>query len=73
MNHEKEERERQGGGFWGRGQQTTGSLTNYASEVLSTKVEKPPKEGKKKKIKIQVLQDTPLDVPKRSSQPGTMK
>ncbi|XP_012938442.1 uncharacterized protein LOC101863985 [Aplysia californica] len=71
MTREKEERERQGGGFWGRGQTNTGSLTNYATEVLHNKAEKPPKEGKKKKVKV--LQDQPIEVPKRSSQPGTMK
>ncbi|GFR96426.1 zinc finger B-box domain containing protein 1 [Elysia marginata] len=71
MTREKEERERQGGGFWGRGQAQVGSLTKYADEVLSSKAERPPREGKKKKIKV--LQDEPIEVPKRSAQPGTMK
>ncbi|KAK3727242.1 hypothetical protein RRG08_049869 [Elysia crispata] len=71
MTKEKEERERQGGGFWGRGQAQVGSLTKYADEVLTSKAERPPREGKKKKIKV--LQDEPIEVPKRSAQPGTMK
>uniref|UniRef100_A0A2C9LM50 Uncharacterized protein n=1 Tax=Biomphalaria glabrata TaxID=6526 RepID=A0A2C9LM50_BIOGL len=71
MTREKEDREKKGGGFWGRGQQNVGSLTGYASEVLQSKSDKLPKDTKKKKIKV--LQDEPLDVPKRSSQPGTMK
>ncbi|XP_055868868.1 dentin sialophosphoprotein-like isoform X2 [Biomphalaria glabrata] len=71
MTREKEDREKKGGGFWGRGQQNVGSLTSYASEVLQSKSDKLPKDTKKKKIKV--LQDEPLDVPKRSSQPGTMK
>ncbi|RUS75532.1 hypothetical protein EGW08_016700, partial [Elysia chlorotica] len=71
MTKEKEERERQGGGFWGRGQAQVGSLTKYANEVLASKAERPPREGKKKKIKV--LQDEPIEVPKRSAQPGTMK
>ncbi|GFO16535.1 Zinc finger b-box domain containing protein 1 [Plakobranchus ocellatus] len=71
MTKEKEERERQGGGFWGRGQAQVGSLTKYADEVLSSKSDRAPREGKKKKIKV--LQDEPIEVPKRSAQPGTMK
>lgn len=71
MTREKEERGRQGGGFWGRGQTQAGSLTKYADEVLNSKAERPPREGKKKKIKV--LQDEPIELPKRSAQPGTMK
>ncbi|KAL8625580.1 hypothetical protein ACOMHN_014668 [Nucella lapillus] len=68
MNREKEERERHGGGggFWQRGQ--TGTLNNYATEVLHDKTNK---SAKKKGVKV--LKDEPLDVPKRSSGPGTMK
>ncbi|CAL1530576.1 unnamed protein product [Lymnaea stagnalis] len=71
MNREKEDRERKGTGFWSKGQTNAGSLTSYASEVLLSKPNNLPKDGKKKKIKI--LQDEPIEVPKRSSQPGTMK
>ncbi|XP_052216731.1 zinc finger B-box domain-containing protein 1-like [Dreissena polymorpha] len=66
MNREKEERERQGGGFWKSGQQ--GSLTTYAEEVLARKKSKSaPTKGK-----IKILKDKPLDLPERSAQPGTM-
>ncbi|XP_021346936.1 uncharacterized protein LOC110446221 isoform X2 [Mizuhopecten yessoensis] len=69
MNREKEERERQGGGYWSRGQ--TGNLNNYASDVLSQKPAKAPpvKDGKRK---VKVLKDTPLDIPERPKHPGTM-
>ncbi|XP_076454240.1 LOW QUALITY PROTEIN: uncharacterized protein LOC143289192 [Babylonia areolata] len=66
MNREKEERERQGGGFWQRGQ--TGTLNSYATEVLHDKTNK---SSKKKGVKV--LKDEPLDVPRRNSGPGTIK
>lgn len=66
MNKEKEEREKQGGGFWSRGQ--TGTLNSYATDVLS-KPSKSSKDPSKRKIKV--LKETPLDIPERSSQPGT--
>ncbi|CAC5405405.1 unnamed protein product [Mytilus coruscus] len=66
MNREKEERENQGGGFWSRGQ--TGKLNSYATDVLN----KPTKSSKDpSKRKVKVLKDSPLDIPERSSQPGT--
>ncbi|XP_045201118.2 zinc finger B-box domain-containing protein 1-like isoform X2 [Mercenaria mercenaria] len=66
MNREKEERERQGGGFWKTGQQ--GKLNNYAEEVLAKKKSKSaPSKGK-----VKILRDKPLDLPERSNQPGTM-
>ncbi|KAK3095777.1 hypothetical protein FSP39_018981 [Pinctada imbricata] len=64
MNREKEDRERQGGGYWSRGQ--TGNLNSYATDVLN----KPSSTKGKKKVKV--LKDTPLDIPDRPSQPGTM-
>ncbi|CAG5115570.1 unnamed protein product [Candidula unifasciata] len=71
MKREKELREQQGAGFWGRGQLNTGSLTNYASEVLQNKVMASLTEGKIKKVKI--LRDEPIGKPKRIGPPGTMK
>ncbi|BFZ06682.1 hypothetical protein BsWGS_09721 [Bradybaena similaris] len=71
MRREKELRERQGAGFWGRGQSNSGSLTNYASEVLQNKVMALPPEGQIKKVKI--LRDEPIGKPKQIGQPGTMK
>ncbi|KAJ8308681.1 hypothetical protein KUTeg_013555 [Tegillarca granosa] len=68
MSKEKEDRERRGGGFWSRGQ--TGNLNNYATDVLNKPVRSSKDSSGKKKVKI--LKDTPLDVPERSSQPGTM-
>ncbi|WAR28648.1 ZBBX-like protein [Mya arenaria] len=66
MNREKEERERQGGGFWSRGQQ--GNLTTYADEVIKkNKNKSAPTKGK-----IKILKDKPLDLPERSNQPGTI-
>lgn len=66
MNREKEERERQGGGFWKSGQH--GTLNNYAEEVLTKKKSKSaPSKGK-----VKILRDKPLDLPERSNQPGTM-
>ncbi|XP_061177824.1 uncharacterized protein LOC133186611 [Saccostrea echinata] len=67
MNKEKEERERQGGGYWSRGQ--TGNLNSYATDVLNKPSSSSKSSGKKK---VKVLKDTPLDVPDRPSQPGTM-
>lgn len=69
MNREKEERERQGGGYWSRGQ--TGHLNSYASDVLNSKSAKAPpvKDGKRK---VKVLKDTALDIPERPKHPGTM-
>ncbi|XP_033759710.1 zinc finger B-box domain-containing protein 1-like isoform X2 [Pecten maximus] len=69
MNREKEERERQGGGYWSRGQ--TGHLNSYASDVLNAKPAKAPavKDGKRK---VKVLKDSALDVPERPKHPGTM-
>ncbi|KAK7454124.1 hypothetical protein BaRGS_00039596 [Batillaria attramentaria] len=69
MNREKEERERQGGGFWQRGQ--TGTLNSYASEVLQEKSNKQQSASKKKKVKL--LSDEPLDLPVRKGGPGTIK
>lgn len=69
MNKEKEERERQGGGYWSRGQ--TGNLNSYATDVLN----KPSSSSSSKssgKKKVKILKDTPLDIPERPSQPGTM-
>ncbi|XP_062602193.1 uncharacterized protein LOC134263842 [Saccostrea cucullata] len=66
MNKEKEERERQGGGYWSRGQ--TGNLNSYATDVLN----KPSSSKSSGKKKVKVLKDTPLDIPERPSQPGTM-
>ncbi|XP_060600348.1 zinc finger B-box domain-containing protein 1-like [Ruditapes philippinarum] len=66
MNREKEERERQGGGFWKKGQ--TGTLNNYAEEVLSKKKNK----SASSKGKVKILRDKPLELPERSNQPGTM-
>ncbi|XP_059172738.1 zinc finger B-box domain-containing protein 1-like [Physella acuta] len=71
MNREKEDRERKGGGFWSKGQTNSGSLTNYASEVLKPKADKPAGEGKKKRV-VKILQDEPIDIPKRPNHPGTM-
>ncbi|KAK3578595.1 hypothetical protein CHS0354_002166 [Potamilus streckersoni] len=68
MEREKEERERQGGGFWKAGQ--TGSLTTYATDVLQKSTKSP--RGSKGKKKILLLKDKPLDIPERSTQPGTM-
>ncbi|XP_041356114.1 zinc finger B-box domain-containing protein 1-like isoform X2 [Gigantopelta aegis] len=65
MRREKEERERKGGGFWSKGQ--TGTLNNYATEVLEKT--KP----KKKEKGIKILKDEPIVIPERSSQPGTLK
>ncbi|XP_046343129.2 zinc finger B-box domain-containing protein 1-like isoform X1 [Haliotis rufescens] len=68
MSREKEEREQNGGGFWRTGQ--SGSLSTYATDVLDKPV-RSSKEHKKKGIRV--LRDEPLDVPSRSSEPGTMK
>ncbi|XP_046577893.1 enolase-phosphatase E1-like [Haliotis rubra] len=68
MSREKEERERNGGGFWRTGQ--SGSLSTYATDIL----DKPVRSSKEhKKRGVRVLRDEPLDVPSRSSHPGTMK
>ncbi|KAL4219963.1 hypothetical protein ACF0H5_020374 [Mactra antiquata] len=66
MNREKEERERQGGGFWKSGQH--GTLNNYAEEVLAKKKSK----SGSSKNKVKILKDKPLDLPERSNQPGTV-
>lgn len=65
MNREKEERERQGGGFWKSGQQ--GTLNNYAEEVLAKKSKSAPVKGK-----IKILRDMPIELPERNAHPGTM-
>ncbi|XP_067670285.1 serine/arginine repetitive matrix protein 2-like [Haliotis asinina] len=68
MSREKEERERNGGGFWRTGK--SGSLSTYATDIL----DKPVRSSKEhKKRGVRVLRDEPLDVPSRSSDPGTMK
>ncbi|KAK7090813.1 hypothetical protein V1264_010564 [Littorina saxatilis] len=69
MNREKEQRERQGGGFWQRGQ--SGTLNTFATEVLHEKANRNNSSGKKKGVKV--LKDEPLDLPRRNSGPGTMK
>ncbi|XP_025079372.1 uncharacterized protein LOC112555265 isoform X2 [Pomacea canaliculata] len=69
MEREKEERERQGGRHWQRGQ--TGSLSSYASEILNERSAKKNHTIKKKNIKV--LKDEPLDMPSHDSTPESMK
>ncbi|CAH1782212.1 unnamed protein product, partial [Owenia fusiformis] len=71
MGREKEQREREGGGFWKSGKE--GALSSHAKDVLNAKVVRSPDKPRDKKTrKIKVLKDEPIVKPERSKQPGTM-